>query len=408
MTISQSGRTIIHVTDSFFPESGGVERVIMNLALCQRDSGNKVIVMTKGLPGLAEFEIIDRIEVYRYRHFARPTIGNYISTWSGTIGCLKKIIKKNKPDIIHGHLTLSSQGAVSLARKKGVPFVSSFYGPWDLEYLEESRSLLKTSGVLTSAHLRFLMAVQRRMQQKLLESSKSIIVLSDHSKSHVLRFSENLSKKIVKIPGGVEAKRFYPETGSGDLRKRWNIPNSTPLILTIRRLVHRMGVDVLLEAFCRLLKKRNGAVLVIGGKGPLESDLKKKALELGIEAQVHFAGYIPEGQLADAYREADVFILPTVAEENFGLPILEAAACGTPVLGTAIGSIPEVLGQINKDLLIEKANPEAIASKLDFAIENMSFLNEQFQQASNTIRHDYAWETIAGRIGLVYEDHIRC
>lgn len=406
MTKSQPARTIIHVTDSFFPESGGVERVVENLVLCQNEMGNKVVVMTKGLPNFPDVETFKGIKVCRYRHLNRPTVGNYLSTYFGSTGCLKEIIDKNKPDILHCHLTLSSQGPISLARKLGIPIVSSFYGPWDMEYLEESKSLLKTAGYLTGTHLNFLMKLQRWMQTRLIKNSKRIIVLSDYSRSHVERLSPDSGNKVVKIPGGLETKRFKPGKNSGLFRKRCNIPNSKFLILTVRRLVHRMGVDILLDAFKLLLQDRNDVVLIIGGKGPLEEALREKAEKLEISNNVFFAGFIPEEQLADAYREADIFILPSIAEENFGLPILEAAACGTPVLGTAVGSIPELLGKVKKDLLISRADPSAIAEKIDYALRNISKLEVEFVQIAKDIRYDYAWEKITNRIGRIYEEYI--
>lgn len=101
--------------------------------------------------------------------------------------------------------------------------------------------------------------------------------------------------------------------------------------------------------------------LIIGGEGPLKSELQGLAERLGLGSSVRFEGYIPDDRLPIYYQAADFFLLPTRALEGFGLVAVESLACGTPVLGTPVGAIPELLGELQADLLFRGVEPEAIA-----------------------------------------------
>ena len=101
--------------------------------------------------------------------------------------------------------------------------------------------------------------------------------------------------------------------------------------------------------------------VLIGGEGPLKADLEGLAKQLGLETSVRFEGYIPDERLPTYYQAADFFLLPTKALEGFGLVAVEALACGTPVLGTPVGAIPEILGELQPDLMFEGIGPEDIA-----------------------------------------------
>ena len=107
-----------------------------------------------------------------------------------------------------------------------------------------------------------------------------------------------------------------------------------------------MGIDNLIEAFHRSKILRQKGLLLIGGKGLLEDRLKSMVENYDLHGSIRFLGHIPEIDLPQKYQAADFFVLPTRNLEGFGLVILEAMASGTPVLGTPVGAIPEVIGSV--------------------------------------------------------------
>jgi glycosyltransferase involved in cell wall biosynthesis len=124
------------------------------------------------------------------------------------------------------------------------------------------------------------------------------------------------------------------------------------VVLTVRNLEARMGLDTLLHAMVRARATVPDALLVVGGEGSLREPLTRLAGALHLGDGVRLVGRIPEATLAAHYQAADLFVLPTRALEGFGLVAAEALACGTPVLGTAVGAIPEVLEGLGDDWLV--------------------------------------------------------
>jgi glycosyltransferase involved in cell wall biosynthesis len=394
--------SILHITDSFHPETGGVERVVENLGAIQVTKGHRVFVISKSIPGESQKDHHRGMNIFRYPHTARPTILNYLTSVSGSKSVFRKLLEKEKINLVHCHLTLSSIGPIQIAKNKGIPIVVSFYGPWDLEFLAESLGLMEKTNGLYRSYLSLQMALQRKMQSRLLKAADKIILLSDHSRKQAARLCTNASRNAIKIPGGIQSERFLSKGKSNYLRDKLGISQDRILIFTLRRLVKRMGVDMLIEAFQACIQKGLDAELVIGGKGPLMDELKDMADKTGVGNRIHFAGFIPDDHLADAYHDADLLVLPTRAEENFGLPILEAAACGTPVIGTPIGSIPEVLGEIDREMIASDATPESIADKIMWAASRLADLKERFSGFAPKVRNDHSWEKIASMTQEVY------
>ena len=172
------------------------------------------------------------------------------------------------------------------------------------------------------------------------------------------------------------------------------------MLFTPRRLVHRMGIDRLLQAVATIKSKIPDVWLAVAGKGSLQTSLEQQARELDISNCVKFLGYIPDEQLPVAYQAADLTVIPSQALEGFGLVLLESLACGTPVLCTPVGGMPEVLESFSPELITESTEAEAIALKLE------SLLKGELSMPSRTACCEYAasnfnWSTIAQRIRQV-------
>jgi glycosyltransferase involved in cell wall biosynthesis len=124
-----------------------------------------------------------------------------------------------------------------------------------------------------------------------------------------------------------------------------------------------------LEALIRMMARLRGVIprlqLLVGGDGPLHSEIERQAKALGLEDCVRLLGFIPESALPDYYRAADLFVLPTAQLEGFGLVTVEALASGTPVFGTRIGATEEILGQLDPSLLSSGTDAESLAAGIE-------------------------------------------
>jgi glycosyltransferase involved in cell wall biosynthesis len=136
------------------------------------------------------------------------------------------------------------------------------------------------------------------------------------------------------LPTGLPADRFRDGDGAA-FRAREGIAAERPLVTYVGRVAHEKNIAFLLEMFTQVLRVVPQAVLVIAGEGPARAALAARVHALGLDASVHFAGYLPrERELLDCYAAADVFVFASRTETQ-GLVLLEAMAQGTPVVSTA-------------------------------------------------------------------------
>jgi len=204
------------------------------------------------------------------------------------------------------------------------------------------------------------------------------------------------SGKMVVIPGGVDLQRFSPAVDKMEIRRRLSIPEQRMILFTVRDLEPRMGLENLIYAFKEVIKELPDSYLILGGHGPLKNKLISLTHELGVEDYIRFVGFILEEDLPDYYRTADVFILPTVELEGFGLITLEALASGIPVLGTPVGGTVEILGKLDSRYLFEDSKPESMASLIVETCrqfkDNPRLWQDVSAQCRAFVEAQYPWE----------------
>ncbi|MDP2864814.1 MAG: glycosyltransferase family 4 protein, partial [Elusimicrobiota bacterium] len=201
--------------------------------------------------------------------------------------------------------------------------------------------------------------VRNWLERRVLKSSRVILNASRFMASK-LRFAHTLESRI--LPLGVDPDKFRPAADTAALRKRLGLPAGVFVVLTVRNLVSRMGLENLVEAAAAVVKEKPEVFFVIGGSGYLRGKLETIIKSAGLSGSVRLAGYIPEADLPAYYQCADLFILPTRVLEGFGLVTLEALACGTPVLATPVAANPEIVGRLDSRMLLEDCSPAGIAA----------------------------------------------
>jgi glycosyltransferase involved in cell wall biosynthesis len=215
-----------------------------------------------------------------------------------------------------------------------------------------------------------------------------ILVLSEYSRRLLVGDHPHAAAKVRRVSGGVDTAVFSP-ADQREARERLGIPANRRLLLTVRRLELRMGIEELLRALSRLSRTIHLAVV---GEGMLAPTLRRVAEELGLAGRVHFAGLVSEPELIDWYRAADLFVLPTVAYEGFGLATAEALACGTPVVGTAVGATPELLRPLDPRLVASAPEAEALANAVANAL---TFANPELRARCRRYAcGQFSWESV--------------
>ena len=398
---------VLFVTDAFAPEVGGVERVCLELARSLTRAGHAVTVLSKRVDGAPAQEDMGGVHVVRYSYSRAWTPWTYATSIAASRREAEHAHRATPFDVVHGHLTLSWLGPSRWFMARGVRTVTSFYGPWHREYAIESEALAARPWPYP-AYLGALLRAQRAMQAAVLRRADARVVLSRYSIARARELAPELADADFRVvPGGIDPEVFRPGSDAPDARRthrrQLNLPEDAFLVLTVRRLVKRMGVANLVRAARFLADAGRPVHLVLAGRGPEADALGRLVGELGLADRVTFVGFVPEPVLPDFYRACDLFVLPTVAEENFGLIILEAAACGCPVVATPVGSIPEVLGDLSPAFLCDAATPEAIAAKIQWARDHYEKISWKFaREIAQRVRREYAWDRLAEKLVAVY------
>ncbi len=379
---------------------GGGERVLWEQASRLAKRGHRVRVVSRSvrdsMPGTIERQ---GVQIHHFPADRHSLLRFLVSAVRRAGQAVDRVLTEEPADVLHLYQPLSGFGALKSDRTKGLPCLYTFLSPAPLEYLSR-RGMTghHRPGLVGRAAQVVLWGIERAC----LRRASRIHVLSDFSADQLWRLYGIPSNRIVKIPGGVDIDRFHPTSDCGALREALGLPARSPLLLTVRNLEARMGLDTLIQAVAILRRTLPEVLLVIGGAGSLRAPLESLVDSLKLQTHVRFLGFIPDGVLPQYYQAADAFVLPTRELEGFGLITVEALACGTPVLGTAVGATPEILDPLDPSLVLRVATPEAMAEQLrEFLVSAGQDQAAAARKRAACRRHAealYNWHTVVGSL----------
>ena len=291
-------------------------------------------------------------------------------------------------DVVGAHFALYALPLLDrLARQ---PFVLHFHGPWALESLAEGAG---ASSVWA----------KRLIERIVYRRADRVVVLSD-AFGGILRDQYGIpGDRIRRVPGGVDCDRFATGLSRAAARRQLGWEQDRPVLVTVRRLVRRMGVGNLIQAMAELPRAGQDAVLYVVGAGPERAALEALAAGLGLHGRVRFTGPLPDAELPLAYRAADLAVVPSLALEGFGLIAAEALAAGTPVLVTPVGGLPEVVSGLSTALLLPGKDPAAIARGIASALADPARLPDA-EACSAYARAHFDWDVVGRQLAAVYRE----
>jgi glycosyltransferase involved in cell wall biosynthesis len=340
---------------------GGAEICVKKTAEWLMRKGHEVFVITTSPNRKAFKENIKRVEVYRISPLNLYTIYNHqkqleilkpiwhgIDIWNPhSYAIVKKILEKEKPDIVHIHnfkgLSLSVFSAV---KNLNLPLVFTAH---DYSLICPRANLLRKSARICESPSIFCRAYV--WVQKYLVNNKPDLVTAP-SQFVIDKLKESgLFKNVrtIRLPLGIETNDYKPE-------KRYE----TIEILYVGNLSKHKGVHVLIRAF-KELKFKNVRLHIVG-RGMDEKELRMMA---GSDQRIIFHGFVDEEELLQMYREANVTVVPSIWYDNSPTVIYESFTNGTPVLGSRIGGIPELIEEGINGYLFEPGNAYRLKAILE-------------------------------------------
>ncbi len=283
-------------------------------------------------------------------------------------------------DLVDSHFALYGFPCLAWARVRRLPLVVHFHGPWADE--------LVANGAVDGLKI----ALQRRLERAVYRRAAAAVVLSEAFKRVLVERFAIDEDRVEVIAPGVDVSAFSP-ADQGSARAALDVAPSSWVAVVARRLVPRMGLDVLLRAWRDV--ERSDRLLLVVGEGPVRSELEAQAASLGIGDVVRFLGRVDDERLRTCLRAGNVAVVPSVALEGFGLVVIEALACGLPVIGTSVGGMAETLERLDRGLVVAAGDAVALAARLNQAVTCPGSLPSP--QACRTLAETYSWSRAAQR-----------
>ena len=325
------------------------------------------------------FEHRNGLDVHHPRYLLLPKVGMNLAPYTMALGALSTVRRLQREgfdfDLIDAHYYYPDGVAAGLLAKwLGKPFFVTARGT-DLNLIPEypfPRKLILKTASAASGSIGVCKALIDSLEQ----------LGADPVKLHTLR-------------NGVDLERFTPEPREL-ARQRLGLQAQGPYLLSVGHLIERKGHHIAIEALVAL----PGVTLLIAGSGPEERALKSLASRLGVSDRVHWAGVVPQAELRWWYSAADVLTLCS-SREGWANVLLEAMACGTPVIATDIWGTSEVVSSEAAGRLMERRDARALADAWQDLMSSMPARPTTRQYAEG-----FSWDATTQGQRQLFEDVI--
>ncbi|HUU76690.1 MAG TPA: glycosyltransferase family 4 protein [Methanoregulaceae archaeon] len=367
---------ILHTPARFYPYVGGVEKYVETLGRELVKKKHDVSVICANEPSGNRNDHYQGIRVKRLLPIGK------IANTNITPG-LPYTILSDEFDIIHTHIPT----------------------PWSADWSAIAAGITKTPLVLTyhndiageGIYNSIATVYNRTLLRFVLKKAGCIIVTSPNFRTPWLT---PFREKIALIPNCVDTMAFKPAPGPkiGDI-----------FFLGVLDHYHRYkGLDYLLAAVSRIVSDIPEVKLIIGGTGAIKEYYTHLSHSLGISENVEFAGYIPDDQLIKYYNGCSMFVLPSIdpAREGFGIVLLEAMACGRPVISTSITGVCDDIEDQRAGIIVPPKNAAALGEAIKTILLDKKLANEMGSAGRLLIDKKYSSVRVAQTIIAMYEQVI--
>jgi glycosyltransferase involved in cell wall biosynthesis len=358
---------ILFLTTHF--NTGGITSYILTLGEALVRSGHNVWVASSGGNAVSRLETagIKHITInIRTKSEASPKL------WL-SFGPLSRLIRKEGINIIHAQTRVTQVLGVWLSKATGVKMVTTCHGFFRPRWFRKAFPCW----------------------------GQAVIAISKPVARHLREDFGVAQNKIYLIANGIDLNRFVMTNDQmrRDSRQKWEIAD-TPLIGIIARLSSVKGIHVLIEAMPLVLEKIPSANLLIAGQGPEENALKKLAQDMLLEAHVHFKNTIDQTQ--ELLCALDVFVMPSLME-GLGLSVIEAQACGIPVVASRVGGLVDLIEDGKNGYLVPVQDPGILADRIADVLKDPQKSRNMAQQARLNVEQNFSADLMLKKTLQAYE-----
>ncbi len=383
------------VSDWYYPVIGGVASHMHALALKLKEKRLEVAIITNDWDTGKEEELEDKgINLVKIGGKTSPIVRINLSIMLNS-DPLSKVLRDF--DVVHAHhafVPLSFK-ALGCASSLNMPAVLTTH---TISFMYDFRLWKVIGGRLS-------------IIRGSINRANRIIAVSNAAAKFIEHFLEEENRdKVDIIPNGVDTARFTPSSPEEREKIKSELGiESEKVVLYLSRMSIRKGPNILLKAFSSLLDEldseiRKTTLLIMAGSGEMLPALKAQAKILGIEKNVMFTGKVGDELVPKLFKIADIFVLPSITAEAFGMVILEAMASGVPVVATRVGGIPEILKKSKCGVLVEPLSEAELTGAMFRLLGNPDVAAKMGKKGRHAAEKYYSWDVISKKVVEVYRE----
>lgn len=297
-----------------------------------------------------------------------------------------RIMKTNKPDVIHGNTLSPAIAASILGLIYGIPVVTTFHHVAAVQ-MRRNQSTRWRGAMSHLIHTLFRRLVEKSILSLPFDCVHSVSLTTAHDLRKI-----GYGGMIEVIPNGLELTKY----DNYSLFQEY-----LPYILFLGRLVDYKNLNVLIDAFAETSKVLPEVMLIITGDGPMRKKWIKQAKDLGIVSKVQFTGYISEPAKLDLISKCSALALPSTME-GFGMTVIEAFAMSKPVIVSDIESLKELVQDGVDGFVVSPLNPFEWATKFGLLLSDASLCREMGTRGRNKIAKEYQIEKVGELLEALY------
>lgn len=363
---------ILHLTSHL--NVGGVASHVVSLAQAFRARGHEVVVASGG--GQLESKLV-ACGITHWRVPLHTSVEFSPQVFAASRELLQRLHERPM-DIVHAHTRVGQVVADRLWKRLSMPYVATWHGFFRPNL---GRRLWPCTGALT-------------------------IAISEPVRVHLQRDFRVPPKRLRLIPHGIDTAAFESSIdpmAQARLREAIRLPHNGPVVGSVARLVPSKGIDLLIRALPEVRRAVPGARLLLVGDGKERIHLERLAQELGVHDSVHFSGALPETRTALSLMQVVVFL--PADQEGFGLSLLEAMACGRPLVAVRRGrGTPWVLDQGGAGAIVEPGDIHALAEAIVRFLQNGELADRAAGHARAVVKERYSLNRMVDQVEAVYEE----
>jgi len=393
------------------PDTGG--QVVYVLELADRFSrlGKSVDLLTRKFEDQPEYDHVnDNFNVWRIpfggKEFIRKEdMHDHLKKFvTNTLAAIKKEGKKY--DIVYSHYWDAGWAGQKIAEELGVSHVHT---PHSLGWWKQHTMGSDMDEKEMEQTYRFKERI--RKEYFVFQMCNHVIATTIPQVDLLTQQYDVLPRNCSMIPPGIDENRFFPVPSKENDKIRTKYDIDPTDVLALGRMAHNKGYDLLIKSLPTLFELVPEARLVAAVGGDSAQDkkgikkLKKLANELGINDKIKWKSYIEDDDLANVYRSANIFAMPT-RYEPFGMVAIEAMACGTPSVVTVHGGLNDLIDFGNQALFADPHRPLEFGAMMAMPLLYPNLRNELSVEGARFARRNFGWTGIAKRMLQVFNNSI--